>query len=229
MDWWSSNCVLSKGEEGGLTTALPPTPNDTYALWRVKFLKPKPLQNEVLRALSQVERSSVKGLASDLKRDRRSIQRCLERLKDDGEVHDVWCRPAPWISPKIIAHYHSLPTHLKSKTEHSSSDCEEVVEEPLGFRILRLFSNFQCFTVGSVSKLLKKHHSQVRKVLKTLHRHGLVDYTEHKTGRDPDSLGKICFWFVNDEGRTLAGQSVKEYDCVVRRRRGGIAYRHRVS
>lgn len=210
-----------------ITTAVPPMPPEVRDWQKAELLKRRPLQAAVLSYLAQNRRSSVNGLACDLGRDGGSIQRCVKRLKRDGSVEDEWSYFSSSYTPRIRVHYFRTTEEAKRIAALLTSASEEIVEMPLGFRILQFFSSFEFFTVYTVSKLVGKPDGHVRRVMKTLLRHGLADFTLAAANGADYARIRCALWWITDEGRVLGRGSIEEYNHRVHRCKGGEYCKHR--
>ncbi len=89
---------------------------------------------------------------------------------------------------------------------------EEFVYVPLRCRILSLFSEIPCFTVGSASKLLKKDRKRVIEVLNSMKRTGLVDCYVDNSKMRSGYRPMTHYWIITDLGKRILYEGPDDYN-----------------
>jgi len=172
-----AECTIGQG----ISVPVPPPPPFPDQFLKLPVARQRPLQKRILEYLSQGGWPSVNAISTDLDVWRFSARRCLEFMKSRGLVEDEWVWFMPGSLPDIKAHTFHITDLGWRELKFMQSIPEATESYPLGYRILLYMSHGQPMTVGQIAKMLGEDRGHVGRVIKSLHRAGLVDCLYSKT------------------------------------------------
>jgi len=161
--------------------------------------------------LNEGRKASINAVSKDLGVSRFSARRSLTTMKDKGLVKDQPAMFASGVVPGIVAHGFLITDKGRSELGLLQSFKEHAEPYPLGYRILVYMSHGVIMTVGQIAKMLGKDRGHVGRVIKSLHRAGLIDclYSKTRTSFGQDMITHL--YRITDLGRQVLNAGPEAY------------------
>ena len=161
--------------------AEPPPPLLPNEPFKPPLIGLKPLQRQILQYLGQGGTPSINAISTDLDIWRYSAQRSLKLMKSRRLVEDEWVYAAPTVVPRIKAHTFHITDRGRKELKLLQSLGEPLKAYPVEYCILMCLRHGDLVTIDPIAKMLDKDRGHVGRVIKSLHRAGLVDCLYSKT------------------------------------------------